>query len=146
MSLDSLTLTRRSLLASAAAIGATSLLPAAVRAATDPGVIRPFRVNVPEEVLVDLRRRLVCGLGYRRLAQPLLLEHGLCVAQTDGCRSDAGSGQTRLGAALAVTHQHDRDCGDREIALAPRELLDAVAGSTRHANGENWYVCNRSYR
>jgi pimeloyl-ACP methyl ester carboxylesterase len=41
-----------------AAAGAESLLPSQLAAAPTDDVIRPFRVNVPEEQLVDLRRRL----------------------------------------------------------------------------------------
>jgi pimeloyl-ACP methyl ester carboxylesterase len=50
--------TRRSLLAIGVAAGALSLLPAHLVAAAE-GAIRPFRVNVPEADLVDLRRRVV---------------------------------------------------------------------------------------
>ena len=51
--------TRRSLLAIGAAAGAYSLLPEhPVAATTDGNAIRPFHVNVPEEQLVDLRRRV----------------------------------------------------------------------------------------
>ena len=53
--------TRRSLLALAAAAGAVSLLPAQLRAAADPSAIRPFRINVPEADLVDLRRRIAAA-------------------------------------------------------------------------------------
>jgi pimeloyl-ACP methyl ester carboxylesterase len=41
-----------------AAAGTLSLLPEQTAAATDENAIRPFRINVPEEALVDLRRRL----------------------------------------------------------------------------------------
>jgi len=41
-----------------AAAGAFSLLPSNAVAATEGSSIRPFRVNVPEEQLVDLRRRI----------------------------------------------------------------------------------------
>ncbi|MER8451623.1 epoxide hydrolase 1 [Mesorhizobium sp. M1428] len=51
-------LTRRSLLAASAAAGALSLLPAKARATVDIEAIRPFRVGIPEEALVDLRQRL----------------------------------------------------------------------------------------
>jgi len=50
-------LDRRGFLASAAAAGAASLVPAAARAAAQ-GTIRPFHIEVPEEQLVDLRRRI----------------------------------------------------------------------------------------
>ena len=58
MSAISSSLSRRGFLASSAAVGAASLFPAAARAATQDGAIRPFRIDVPEEVLVDLRRRV----------------------------------------------------------------------------------------
>jgi pimeloyl-ACP methyl ester carboxylesterase len=50
--------TRRSVLATSAAAGALSMLPERVSAATESNAIRPFRLNVPEEALVDLRRRV----------------------------------------------------------------------------------------
>jgi pimeloyl-ACP methyl ester carboxylesterase len=49
---------RRTLLAGSAAAGAASLVPVAARAAAEADAIRPFRINIPEEVLVDLRRRI----------------------------------------------------------------------------------------
>src|SRR5262245_27980267 len=51
-------LTRRRVLIASAAAGAASLLPAQARAAAENDAIRPFRANVPEEALVDLRRRI----------------------------------------------------------------------------------------
>ena len=51
-------LTRRSFLAASVVAGAAGLLPVRLSAATEDTAIRPFRVNVPEEALVDLRRRL----------------------------------------------------------------------------------------
>ena len=57
-------LTRRGLLATAAAAGAVgSILRAAPSyaqavAAAGDDTIRPFHINVPEEQLVDLRRRI----------------------------------------------------------------------------------------
>jgi pimeloyl-ACP methyl ester carboxylesterase len=50
--------TRRSILAASVAAGAVGLLPATLRASAEDSAIRPFRINVPEEALVDLRRRL----------------------------------------------------------------------------------------
>src|SRR5262245_48419480 len=58
MSATSSSLTRRSVLIASAAAGAASLLPARARAAAENDAIRPFRVNVPDEALVDLRRRI----------------------------------------------------------------------------------------
>jgi pimeloyl-ACP methyl ester carboxylesterase len=49
--------TRRSVLVTAAIIGAASALPSSV-GATANDAIRPFRVEVPEESLVDLHRRI----------------------------------------------------------------------------------------
>jgi hypothetical protein len=50
--------TRRSFLASSTALGAVSLLHRQPVAAAEDNAIRPFRVGVPEEQLVDLRRRI----------------------------------------------------------------------------------------
>jgi pimeloyl-ACP methyl ester carboxylesterase len=50
--------TRRDVLASAAAAGAVSLTRGRPAAAGDGDAIRPFRVSVPEEQLVDLRERI----------------------------------------------------------------------------------------
>jgi pimeloyl-ACP methyl ester carboxylesterase len=50
--------TRRDFLATAAAAGAISLLRAQLAAADGGGSIRPFRVSIPQDQLVDLRRRL----------------------------------------------------------------------------------------
>jgi pimeloyl-ACP methyl ester carboxylesterase len=50
--------TRRSILASSAALGAVSLLQGAPVAAAADNATRPFRVSVPEEQIVDLRRRI----------------------------------------------------------------------------------------
>jgi pimeloyl-ACP methyl ester carboxylesterase len=49
---------RRDLLAAAAVVGAVGLLPAQTLAAVGDEAIRPFRVEFPEEALVDLRRRI----------------------------------------------------------------------------------------
>jgi pimeloyl-ACP methyl ester carboxylesterase len=58
MSTASSSPTRRSVLVASAAAGAASLLAAQAPAATDGNAIRPFRVDIPEQKLVDLRRRL----------------------------------------------------------------------------------------
>jgi len=50
--------TRRTFLAGSAAAGGFGLLPATLRAAGEDNAMRPFRVSVPEEALVDLRRRI----------------------------------------------------------------------------------------
>jgi pimeloyl-ACP methyl ester carboxylesterase len=58
MPVTSLSPTRRDLLAASAAAAAIGLLPATPRAEAKAGAIRPFHINVPEEAIVDLRRRL----------------------------------------------------------------------------------------
>ena len=50
--------TRRSILATAAAAGAASLLNTNVDTAAEGDAIRPFRVNIPEAELTELRRRI----------------------------------------------------------------------------------------
>jgi pimeloyl-ACP methyl ester carboxylesterase len=50
--------TRRNFLATAAATSAISLLPLQFAAASDSGSFRPFRIDIPEEQLVELRRRI----------------------------------------------------------------------------------------
>jgi hypothetical protein len=58
MTTDSLFPSRRDVLAASAAASVASLLPAAHAAAEDVNAIRPFRVNIPDEAIADLRRRL----------------------------------------------------------------------------------------
>jgi pimeloyl-ACP methyl ester carboxylesterase len=50
--------TRRALLAGSAAAGAVTFLPGAFARAADGDAIRQFRINIPDEQLVDLRRRI----------------------------------------------------------------------------------------
>ena len=50
--------TRRDILAISAAAGAFTVLPARFAAAADDNTIRPFKITVPEEQVVDLRRRI----------------------------------------------------------------------------------------
>ena len=50
--------TRRELLATVAAVGALTLLPASLSAAAKNNSIRAFKANVPEEELTELRRRI----------------------------------------------------------------------------------------
>ncbi|MEP9373547.1 epoxide hydrolase family protein [Mesorhizobium sp. KR1-2] len=50
--------TRREVLATAAAIGAASVLPGQAAAAADNNVVRPFQISFPDEDLADLRRRV----------------------------------------------------------------------------------------
>ena len=49
--------TRRAILASSLAAGAVSFLPTAF-AAADDNTVRPFKIDVPDEQLADLRRRI----------------------------------------------------------------------------------------
>jgi hypothetical protein len=55
---ESLSYTRRRFLTMSAAVGAGSMLPTDFSPAAEGSTIRPFRINVPEEAVVDLRRRL----------------------------------------------------------------------------------------
>src|SRR5262245_22505923 len=50
--------TRRDVLATTAAAAAISALPGRFATAADDSAIRPFKINVPEEEIVDLRRRI----------------------------------------------------------------------------------------
>ena len=50
--------TRRDILAISAAAGAFTVLPARFAAAAEDNTIRPFKISVPEEQIVDLRRRI----------------------------------------------------------------------------------------
>lgn len=52
-------LTRREILVATAAAGAVGLLPGTLNAAATSGSIRPFRIDIPEEALADLRRRVL---------------------------------------------------------------------------------------
>jgi pimeloyl-ACP methyl ester carboxylesterase len=52
------TFTRRDLLAASTAATAVALLPTASRASAGDTAIRQFRVNIPEDDIVDLRRRV----------------------------------------------------------------------------------------
>lgn len=54
----SLSLTRRNFLATAAAAGTAGMFPGSLLAANGDSSIRPFRIHVPEEAIVDLHRRL----------------------------------------------------------------------------------------
>jgi pimeloyl-ACP methyl ester carboxylesterase len=58
MSTNSMTPTRRTLLATSAAFGAVTLLPASLAAAVTNPAIRPFEIHVPRHALADLRLRL----------------------------------------------------------------------------------------
>jgi hypothetical protein len=58
MSAASRSATRRSLLAAAGAAVALGSRPEALRAAADDTSIRAFRVDIPDEALLDLRRRI----------------------------------------------------------------------------------------
>jgi len=51
-------LDRRGFLASSAAVVASAFFATSARAAAETGSIRPFHINIPENQLVDLRRRI----------------------------------------------------------------------------------------
>jgi hypothetical protein len=55
---DSSSSTRRDFLAASAAVSAVALLPSALHAAKAADNIRPFRVDVPDAALADLRQRV----------------------------------------------------------------------------------------
>ena len=59
MSATSSSLDRRKFLASSAAVGVSGLFATSARAAAGDGSIRPFHVNIPQDQLVDLRRRVL---------------------------------------------------------------------------------------
>ncbi|HVO02743.1 MAG TPA: epoxide hydrolase [Candidatus Cybelea sp.] len=61
MSENSSSPTRRDVLVAAAATTALSLIPAAVYAGTGDGEIRPFKVAVPDDVLADMKRRVLAA-------------------------------------------------------------------------------------
>jgi len=50
---------RRKVLVASAAVAASSLVPKRAHAATTSDEIRPFRIDVPQEELVELRRRIL---------------------------------------------------------------------------------------
>jgi len=52
-------LDRRGFLASSAAVVASAFFATSARAAAETGSIRPFHINIPENQLVDLRRRVL---------------------------------------------------------------------------------------
>jgi hypothetical protein len=58
MTTNSTQMTRRTLLATSAAIDAISVLPTSLAAAASEPAIRPFQVHFPDAAMADLRRRL----------------------------------------------------------------------------------------
>jgi len=58
MPADQLSLTRREVIATTIAAAAIGTLPGMLSAAAEPDTIRSFQVSIPEEDLVDLRRRI----------------------------------------------------------------------------------------
>jgi hypothetical protein len=58
MFVDRFLLTRRSILAALAAVSGASWLKVNVGSTAEGEAIRPFRINISEDQLVDLRRRL----------------------------------------------------------------------------------------
>jgi pimeloyl-ACP methyl ester carboxylesterase len=59
MSAISSSLGRREFLASAAAVGVSAFFATSAGAAAEDASIRPFHINIPEQQLVDLRRRVL---------------------------------------------------------------------------------------
>jgi pimeloyl-ACP methyl ester carboxylesterase len=53
--------TRRDILATSAAVAAVSLLPEPLAWGADGSTMRRFQINVPEEALIDLRRRIAAA-------------------------------------------------------------------------------------
>jgi epoxide hydrolase-like protein len=58
MSTTPSSLNRRNLLGTAAAAVGATLIPGNARTAAEDTAVRPFRINIPDETLADLRRRL----------------------------------------------------------------------------------------
>src|SRR5580658_1420546 len=58
MSATSSSLDRRGFLANSGAVAASGLFATAAKAAAEDGAVRPFHIDIAEEQLVDLRRRL----------------------------------------------------------------------------------------
>jgi len=50
---------RREVLAASAAVAASGLLPAQAHAATTDDAVRPFHIDIPQEELIELRRRIL---------------------------------------------------------------------------------------
>ena len=85
-------LTRRSLIGTAAAAGAVGMWPAAFAAQGEHTAIRPFRVDIPEQALVNLRRRVVAT---RWPARETVVGHPrACNWQSSGRSSNTGARAT----------------------------------------------------
>ena len=70
--------------------------------------------------------------GDRRVGEAVAFEDLLGRGQPHGHRPGSRRGQARLRAARAVADHHRRDRDDREVAAAPRELLERKAGRRVH--------------
>ncbi|HWJ69568.1 MAG TPA: epoxide hydrolase [Sphingobium sp.] len=57
-SVSDLSTSRRRFLAASAAAGAIGLMPTPLLAQAGSGSVRPFKINIPDQVIADLRRRL----------------------------------------------------------------------------------------
>jgi hypothetical protein len=79
--------TRRSILATTAAAGAASLLNTNVDTAAEGDAIRPFRVNIPEAELTELRTQIV--------KQRVFLMPPTQVRQSDRIETMSAFGQSR---------------------------------------------------
>ena len=108
-------LTRRTMLATSAAAGLSVAVegPAVAESIGDdgPSAIRPFRVNVPDEALVDLRRRLAATRWPEQetvldesQGAPLATIQELVALLADRLRLAQGRGETERPAAI-----RDRD-------------------------------------
>jgi len=94
---------RRHVLAASVAVGAMGLIPGALLAATGEDKIRPFKANVPEADLIDLRRRIAGTRwpGKETVAGPfqgLQLARMQALAQYWGTDYDWRKGEAKLNA------------------------------------------------
>src|SRR3954447_26329807 len=108
---------RRDLLAASAAAGALSVLPTCASNAPDGGASRPFHINVPEEQLLDLRRRIAATRWPERETVP---------DQTQGVRLATTQGLARYWAT-------DYDWRKCEAKLnAPPNFITEIDGLDIH--------------
>ncbi|MFM0436035.1 alpha/beta fold hydrolase [Paraburkholderia strydomiana] len=94
---------RRHVLAASVAVGAMGLIPGSVFAATGDSKIRPFKVNVPEAEIADMRRRIAATRwpGKETVAdesQGVRLVRMQALAQYWGTDYDWRKGEAKLNA------------------------------------------------
>ena len=104
-------LNRRDLLAASVAAGALNVLSDGMAKSAEGDTIRPFRVNVPEEQLVDLRRRIAATRWPDQEtvddgSQGVQLAKFQEVVRYWGTDYDWRKVEARLN---ALAHVHDRD-------------------------------------